>query len=330
MGIARFRSCAISAPDTLLGTRELESRALDQLLRERAGPGQHRRATLRARLAMRLERELLRKQLVELEARPRRMRARIERFLRELGHARRRRVQEAHGIVELPQLAALHGFVGQRVGRQRRIACDRSGDELAQRVLRKPGSRRIDRREPVGQRRAFGNCFPLRMHDLKTEVAGAHVAEHAHALAGLQRLLLTGIEREEAQHELRFAIVRVGNERHELAPRPVLDLGTHDHTLGLHEQPRLHGGQRHEARVVLVAQRKMEDDVGVARDAEACELVGKTAARPRGLYCPFVWSNVSRHPVAGSRPAPGSTAVPSISIIAPRGNAATWYVARAG
>jgi hypothetical protein len=32
----------------------------------------------------------------------------------------------------------------------------------------------------------------------------------------------------------------------------------------------------------------MENDVGVARDAEARELVGEPAAGPRGLYCPFV------------------------------------------
>jgi hypothetical protein len=47
------------------------------------GPRQHRRAARGARLAMRLERELLRDELVELEPRPRRMRAIAERLLRE-------------------------------------------------------------------------------------------------------------------------------------------------------------------------------------------------------------------------------------------------------
>ena len=41
------------------------------------------------------------------------------------------------------------------------------------------------------------------MHDLAAEVAVAHFAEHAHALAGRERLLLARIEVEEAQHELR-------------------------------------------------------------------------------------------------------------------------------
>jgi hypothetical protein len=73
------------APHALLRAGELEPGALDQLLRERAGAREHRCPSLRARLAMRLERELLRKELVELEARPCRMRARVERSLHELG-----------------------------------------------------------------------------------------------------------------------------------------------------------------------------------------------------------------------------------------------------
>ena len=141
--------------------------------------------------------------------------------------------------------------------------------------------RRIDRRQPVGQRRAVADDLELRMHDLEAEVAGAHVAEHAHALARLQRLLLARIEREEAQHELR-ARGASGSaiSADELPPRPVLDLGAHDHALGLHGEARLQARERHEARVVLVAQRQVQDEVCVARDAEPRELVGE-AARPR-------------------------------------------------
>ena len=79
----------------------------------------------------------------------------------------------------------------------------------------------------------------LRMHHLEAEVAVAHVAEHAHAVARLQRLLLARIEREEAQHELRVAPRRVGDQADELAARPVLDVGLDDHAFGLQRQARL-------------------------------------------------------------------------------------------
>ena len=91
-------------PDALLRPRQLERHAREQLAGERAGAGQHRRAPRRARLPVRLERQLLREQLVELEARPGRMRALVERLLREPRQPRRRRVQKVHGVRELPQM----------------------------------------------------------------------------------------------------------------------------------------------------------------------------------------------------------------------------------
>ena len=48
----------------------------------------------------------------------------------------------------------------------------------------------------------------LRMHDLQTEMAVAHLAERAHAGAGCERLLLTGIERKETQHQRRAGMWR--------------------------------------------------------------------------------------------------------------------------
>ena len=44
--------------------------------------------------------------------------------------------------------------------------------------------------------------------------------------------------------------------------------------------------ERHEPRVVLVAQRQVQDEVLVARDAELRELVGETAARLGRLAAP--------------------------------------------
>ena len=74
------------------------------------------------------------------------------------------------------------------------------------------------------------------MHDLEAEVAVAHFAEHAHAPARRERLLLVRIEVEEAQHELRpraAIVVAVLQQADELAPRPVLDVGVDDRAFGL-------------------------------------------------------------------------------------------------
>ena len=128
IGDARFKSCAISRHTRSCARVSLNGARSSNLPGQRAGAGQHRRAAQRARLAMRLERQLLREQLVELEPRPRRMRARIERVLRQLGQARRRRMQEAHRVAELPQLAPRDDRLGQRFRRSapdRRRACAR-------------------------------------------------------------------------------------------------------------------------------------------------------------------------------------------------------------
>ena len=45
-----------------------------------------------------------------------------------------------------------------------------------------------------------------RVHHFQTEVALAHVAKRSHAPAGSESLLLTRIEVEKTQHELRRAV----------------------------------------------------------------------------------------------------------------------------
>ncbi len=264
------RRCALQvmrdfAPHALLRAGQLERCALDQLPRQHTGAGEDRRTAQRPRLAVRLERQLLREQLVELEPRPRRVRARVERALREVRQPRRRRMQETHCVAEFPQLAPGHERLGQRFLRQGRVFGQRARDDLAQRFLRKPGGRRIDGGEPIGERRVLGDDPPLRVHDLETEVAGPHVAEHAHAMTRLQRFLLARIEREEAQHELRVALRRIGDQADELPPRPVLDVRIDDHALGLHGKAGLQRGERRQPRVVLVAQRQMQHEVAIAR-----------------------------------------------------------------
>ena len=275
------------APHALLRARQLERHAREQRLRQGARPREHRRAPLRPRLPMRLERQLLREQLVELEARPRRMRACVERALRQLRQPRRRRVQEPDRVAELPQLAPRDQLFRQRLVRVRGVRRQRARDELAQRLLREARRRRVHGRQPVRQRRVVDDDLELRVHDLHAEVAGPHVAEHAQARARLQRLLLARIEREEAQHELRVAPVRIRDQADQLPPRPVLDVRVDDHAFRLHGEARREGRKRHQPRVILVAQRKVQDEVGVARDADARELISEAAARglPRRALC---------------------------------------------
>ena len=65
----------------LLGSRQHERQPCVQRLGERAVSGQPRRTAARARAAVHLERKLLREEFIELESRPCRMRALVERAL---------------------------------------------------------------------------------------------------------------------------------------------------------------------------------------------------------------------------------------------------------
>ena len=122
------------------------------------------------------------------------------------------------------------------------------------------------------------------MHDLAPEVAVAHFAEHADAATRCERLLLVRIEVEEPQDELRprTAIVAIVFEQaDELAPRPVLDVGGDDRALGLLLDAGLQCRERHDARVVLVAQRQVQHEVLVAEEPELDQLIVQAA--PGGL-----------------------------------------------
>ncbi len=337
------------APYLFLCAGQLERHARQQRLRQRAGAGEDRRTALGARPPVHLHRHLLRQELVELEALPRRVRARVERALCQRRQPGRRRVQELHRIAELPQLAAAHEVLGQHLAEPRRIGGERARDDLAQRFLAEAGGGRVDRRQPVGHGRVVVHDGELRMHDLGAEVAFAHVAVHAHAGALLERLLRIGIKGEETQHELRaraaFAFLDL---RDELAPRPVLDVAAHDAALGLHGRAGDDARERGQRRAVLVAQRKVQHEVLLAHDVEPRELVGERVGALRsvafrrrrfralaghggtfvgdGDYAAFVSSKASRHPVCREAivSVGASTATASTSIRDPRGSAATW------
>ena len=92
------------ADHALLRACQLEARAFAQLRSEHTGAGQHGRTMLGTGTATDLERQLLRQQFVELETRPCRMGARIQRALGEIGQSGRRRMQKTHRVAEFPQV----------------------------------------------------------------------------------------------------------------------------------------------------------------------------------------------------------------------------------
>src|SRR5215470_5693275 len=112
-------------------------------------------------------------------------------------------MQEMHGVRKLPQPKPRDERSREELRGQLRIRCERACDQLAQRLLPETRRRRIDGRQSIGERRARFDHLELRMHDLPPEVTVTDVTEHANALSRRERLLLTRVEMEEAQHELR-------------------------------------------------------------------------------------------------------------------------------
>src|SRR6516164_2181629 len=165
-----------------------------------------------------------------------------------------------------------------------------------------------------------------RVHHLHSEVTLAHVAEGAHELAYGESFLLARIEVEEAQNKLGFAVL---DETHELPPRPVLDVGVDHRPFYLPRPARLNRLQRAELRAVLVAQRQMQHEILIARDAEPREFVGQRVARL--LFSRLLCSrHPQKHPPVqreGRKAGDGvpatysSASTASTSIRAPRGRA---------
>src|SRR6185437_605330 len=112
------------------------------------------------------------------------------------------------------------------------------------------------------------------------------------------------------------AALAVAQQADELPARPVLNFRACDDALGLHRLADTYARERHDARVVFIAQRQVQHEVLLAQHADAGELVGEgrcgLAARPGG------WDGRR-----SARHAPGNTSVASTSIRAPRGSAAT-------
>ncbi len=242
-----------------------------QRFRERVGErvrvGKRGRA-LRAALPVGdAHRELLREELVELEPLPRRVRAVLERRGIRVG---RGTMQREDGIAKRHEAEVVEELRVKRVPQIERV--ERGVDLVAQELLREPRRGRVHRRERLRQRRALGDDPVTRMHHLVAEESRAHLAEEAQALARRELLHLARIEVHEPHPELALAILELHHER---APAAVLDLRFDDLGLDQHRDARLCVGERRQASLVLVAQRKVQDEVAAAVDAELREPGGR-------------------------------------------------------
>jgi|GEM_PF-4980467 len=228
---------------------------------------QRRRLQARA-LALGLQlRQLLGQQLLELEPQPGGVAAVLQRRER---HPGRRMVQEVQRLAQRRQAGRHHlgrQHLGQVGTRQRRA------HRLAQVGLRQLGRGRVDRRQRLGQRGVGRDRLEARVHHLAAEEAAAQLAARADALAHRERLLVRGVEAEEAQPHGVAAVVQRDDQ---LAARAQADLAVGHHALDLHRVAIARVGQPGDARLVLVAQRQVQRKVDVAHQAELLQrLLGR-------------------------------------------------------
>ncbi|CAM3774368.1 hypothetical protein BOFL111202_22640 [Bordetella flabilis] len=217
--------------------------------------------------------QLLRQQLVELDTAPGGVRT-LDQFV--FGHAGRRGVQDAYGLVEGGQVVAFAHRRGQRIGQVR--LGQRLRDGFAQYRLMQPFRSGIDGRKRGGQRRiGAGHAW---MHHLAPEQAAAHFAARPQPASHGQLALLAGIEVEPAQLQLAGL---VGDGGRQLLARTVLHLATRDFALHLRGVTRPQRGNRRHPGFVLVAQGQMQDEVGRLHQAQRLQPALGIAARCRGL-----------------------------------------------
>ncbi len=213
---------------------------------------------------MHAHRQLLRQQLVELDAPPGCVAALFQRGRRDV---RRRVVQQAQAVAEWSEVQSLQQRWRQRVGE--RDGVQRIHDELAQDGLRQSGGGRVDRGQALLQRRFVVHSAALRMHHLQPEITHAHFADGAYLFAHGELLLLAGIEVQEAQRQLFITFLHAADQA---AARTEHHLAMRDDALHLHCHSRLCSGDGREMRLVLVAQRQMQQQIGAVMDAELGEL----------------------------------------------------------
>jgi hypothetical protein len=235
----------------------------------------------------------------------------------------RRTMDVAQGLAQRRELESAPQRRGQQlerfVGRQRE---QRLGDQRRDAPLRDALDHRIDRRQRAIDRHALGDALVARVHHLEPARAEACLAVAADPRARRERVGLRTAEMEEAQRERRAAVV--GDRDLELRPEAEAALDRHDDAFDLRLRAGLELRDRRDARAVLVAQRQVEPEVGLAPEPHRLELFRERGADP------------AQHPqVLAAREGFGlsdqsSTRIASTSTCAPRGSEATPIVERAG
>ncbi len=240
---------------------EAEGQHAQQLLVQAAAArhdlGRAQQRAFRARGQLR---QLLREQLLELQALRGRVAAGLELVQR---HVRRRVMQRLHRHPQGRQPLGNHLRRQHLLQRRPRQA---AGDHLAQVGLGQLRRGRVDRRQRRRQRRALHHRLEAGVHHLAPEEAAADLAARAHALARGEGLLVRGIEVEEAQHQLGVRLVDdLGDE---LAPSALLHARFEHGALDLHLLARVGTGDGRDLRLVLVAQRQVQREVDGAHEAQ--------------------------------------------------------------
>ncbi len=240
--------------------RQHAQQLLVQAARMRRDLGRAQQRAFRARGELG---QLLRQQLLELQALRRRMAAILQRLQRDVG---RRVVQGLERHAQRRQAGRHHLRRQDLLQRRTRQA---GGDRLAQVGLRQLRRGRVDRRQRRWQRRAGRDRLVRRVHHLAAEKAAADLAAHAHALAGGERLQVRRIEVEEAQHQLGARVV--GHRGDELAPPARLHARLDDGAFDLHLLAGARPRDRRHLRLVLVAQRQVQREVDRPHEAQALQ-----------------------------------------------------------
>ena len=135
-----------------------------------------------------------------------------------------------------------------------------------------------------------------RMNDLGPEIAVVQFPENPQTRSGLQNFLLARIEIQEAQQQ---GSAGVAHPRQQLATRPVGDFAVEDLDFELRCDAGPGVFQRGDACLVFETQRKVQDEISLATQAEASQ-PGREGIGVAGL---LVSQGRARHP-----PRPGRRA----------------------
>ncbi len=196
--------------------------------------------------------QLLRQQFIKLDAAPGRMAVFEQIVVAELG---RWVMQKPDSLVKRHQAIFATNFFRQGVAQVRII--ERIGNGFAQLYLAQAICRGVNRGQGAGQGLAGFGDFGV--HHFQAMKALAHFAAYSQGQIPLQLLELAGVKVQPAQGQL---ATFVGNTGMELRTGTSLNIRTKNTPFNLRHLARVEMGDGLDLSLVLVAQRKMDHEVG--------------------------------------------------------------------